>query len=232
MVGAAAALAIFPAARERLLPTGATSVGRALVGGPFALTDQDGKRVTDKDFRGRYTLVFFGFTMCPDVCPSALQVMAAALEKLGAKGQQLTPVFMTVDPERDTPAQLADYVKSFHPRLVGLTGTPAEIEAVTKAYRVYVKKVPDPKSSAGYSFDHSAIIYLMGPDGDYLAHFTHASNVDTMAERLAKIDRPGGLEDGISRIAAPHRLAQGLQNRGTFVLYHWYELGRAAFRPA
>ena len=149
MVGAAAALAIFPAARERLLPTGATSVGRALVGGPFALTDQDGKRVTDKDFRGRYTLVFFGFTMCPDVCPSALQVMAAALEKLGAKGQQLTPVFMTIDPERDTPGQLAGYVKSFHPRLVGLTGTPADIEAVTKAYRVYVKRVADPKSSAG-----------------------------------------------------------------------------------
>jgi len=187
MVGAAAALAIFPAARERLLPTGATSVGRALVGGPFALTDQDGKRVTDKDFRGRYTLVFFGFTMCPDVCPSALQVMAAALEKLGAKGQQLTPVFITVDPERDTPAQLAGYVKSFHPRLVGLTGTPAEIEAVTKAYRVYVKKVPDPKSSAGYTFDHSAIIYLMGPDGAYLAHFTHATSVDAMAERLSKL---------------------------------------------
>ena len=187
MVGAAAALAIFPAARERLLPTGATSVGRALVGGPFALTDQDGKRVTDKDFRGRYTLVFFGFTMCPDVCPSALQVMAAALEKLGAKGQQLTPVFMTVDPERDTPAQLAGYVKSFHPRLVGLTGTPAEIETVTKAYRVYVKKVPDPKSSAGYTFDHSAIIYLMGPDGAYLAHFTHATSVDAMAERLSKL---------------------------------------------
>ena len=186
-VGAAAALAIFPAARERLLPAGASSVGRALVGGPFALTDQDGKRVTDKDFRGRYTLVFFGFTMCPDVCPSALQVMAAALEKLGAKGQQLTPVFITVDPERDTPAQLAGYVKSFHPRLVGLTGTPAEIEAVTKAYRVYVKKVPDPKSSAGYTFDHSAIIYLMGPDGAYLAHFTHATSVDAMAERLSKL---------------------------------------------
>jgi cytochrome oxidase Cu insertion factor (SCO1/SenC/PrrC family) len=186
-VGAAAALAIFPAARERLLPAGASSVGRALVGGPFALTDQNGKRVTDKDFRGRYTLVFFGFTMCPDVCPSALQVMAAALDKLGAKGQQLTPVFITVDPERDTPAQLAGYVKSFHPRLVGLTGTPADIEAVTKAYRVYVKKVSDPKSSAGYTFDHSAIIYLMGPDGAYLAHFTHATNPDAMAERLGKL---------------------------------------------
>ena len=186
-VGGAAALAIFPEARERLLPAGATSVGRALVGGPFALTDQNGKRVTDKDFRGRYTLVFFGFTNCPDVCPSALQVMTAALDKLGDKGAQITPVFVSIDPERDTSAQLANYLKSFHPRLVGLTGTPAEVEAVTKAYRVYVKKVPDPKSSAGYSFDHSAIIYLMGPDGGYLAHFTHASNVDAMAERLGKL---------------------------------------------
>jgi cytochrome oxidase Cu insertion factor (SCO1/SenC/PrrC family) len=186
-VGAAAALAIFPAARERLLPQSAPSVGQALVGGTFALTDQTGKRVTDKDFRGRYLLVFFGFTNCPDVCPSALQVMAAALDKLGPKGQKITPVFITVDPERDTPAQLATYLKSFHPRLVGLSGTPAEIEAVTKAYRVYVKKVADAKSGAGYTFDHSAIIYLMGPDGAYLAHFTHASNVDTMAERLAKL---------------------------------------------
>jgi cytochrome oxidase Cu insertion factor (SCO1/SenC/PrrC family) len=187
MVGAAAALAIFPEARERLLPASAPSVGRALVGGPFTLTDQTGKRVTDKDFRGRYTLVFFGFTYCPDVCPSALQVMAAALDKLGPQGQKITPLFITVDPERDSPAQLASYLKSFHPRLVGLTGTPAEIEAVTKAYRVYVKKVADPKSSAGYTFDHSAIIYLMGPDGAYLAHFTHATNVDAMAERLAKL---------------------------------------------
>lgn len=186
-VGAAAALAIFPAARERLLSQSVPSVGQALVGGPFALTDQTGKRVTDKDFRGRYLLVFFGFTNCPDVCPSALQVMAAALDKLGPKGQKITPVFITVDPERDTPAQLASYLKSFHPRLVGLSGTPAEIEAVTKAYRVYVKKVADPKSSAGYTFDHSAIIYLMGPDGAYLAHFTHASNVEAMAERLGKL---------------------------------------------
>ena len=187
MVGAAAALAIFPEARARLLPASAPSVGRALVGGPFNLTDQTGKRVSDKDFRGRYTLVFFGFTNCPDVCPSALQVMAAALDKLGPEAQKITPVFITVDPERDSPAQLASYLKSFHPRLVGLTGTPAEIEAVTKAYRVYVKKVADPRSGAGYTFDHSAIIYLMGPDGAYLAHFTHATSVDAMAERLAKL---------------------------------------------
>jgi protein SCO1/2 len=187
-VGAAAALALFPAARERLLPSvDVRSVGQAMVGGPFTLTDQTGKRVTEQDFRGRYMLVLFGFTYCPDVCPSALQVMAAAVDKLGGKADRVVPVLISVDPERDTPAQMASYVKSFHPRLVGLTGSPAEVEAAAKAYRAYVKKVPDPKSTAGYSIDHSSLIYVMGPDGRYLAHFTHATNVDTMADRLAKI---------------------------------------------
>ncbi|HZT50140.1 MAG TPA: SCO family protein [Hyphomicrobiaceae bacterium] len=190
-VGVVAALAIFPAARERLLPgPGVRSVGQALVGGPFTLTDQSGRRVTDQDFRGKFMLVYFGFTFCPDVCPTALQVMAAALEKLGPKqADAIVPVLISVDPERDTPAQLGMYVKSFDPRLVGLTGSAAEIEAVAKAYRVYVKKVPDPKSSAGYTMDHSSIIYVMGPDGRYLTHFTHATSPDAMAERLAGLLR-------------------------------------------
>jgi protein SCO1/2 len=96
-------------------------------------------------------------------------------------------VLITVDPERDTPAQLALYVKSFHPRLVGLTGTTQEIDAAARAYRVYVKKVPDPKSTAGYTMDHSSIIYVIGPDGKYRAHFTHATSPDAMAERLAEM---------------------------------------------
>ena len=187
-LGGLAALMIFPAARAKLLPiANVRSVGQAMVGGPFTLTDHTGKRVTDRDFRGRTLLVFFGFTYCPDVCPSGLQVVAAALDKLGPKGQSVTPVLISIDPERDTPAQLAAYVKSFHPRLVGLTGTPAEIEAVAKAYRVYVKKVPDPKSTAGYTIDHTSIIYVMGPDGAYRTHFTHATSADAMAERLGKL---------------------------------------------
>jgi protein SCO1/2 len=187
-VGGLAALLLFPAAREKLLPGGnVRALGQALIGGPFSLTDHTGKRVTDRDFRGRYMLVFFGFTFCPDVCPSGLQTIAAALDKLGPKAKEITPLFITVDPERDTPAQLATYVESFHPRLVGLTGTPAEIDAVIKAYRVYAKKVVDPKSTAGYTFDHSTFIYVMGPDGAYRTHFTHATSVDVMAERLAKL---------------------------------------------
>ena len=188
IVGGTVALAVFPEARARLMPAaGVKVVGQALIGGPFALTDHTGKRVTDQDFRGRYTLVLFGFTFCPDICPSALQVMSAALDRLGPKADRFVPILITVDPERDTPMQLASYVQSFHPRLVGLTGTPAEVDAVVKAYRVYVRKVTDPKSTAGYSIDHTSLIYVMGPDGAYVTHFAHTTNADVMAERLAKL---------------------------------------------
>jgi protein SCO1/2 len=188
MVGAVAALAVFPAARERVLPAAGVKVmGQALVGGPFTLTDHTGKRVTDQDFRGRDMLVFFGFTFCPDVCPSALQVVAAALDKLGPKADRFVPVFITLDPDRDGPKELAAYVQSFHPRLVGLTGTPAEIEAVAKAYRVYFRKTEDPKSTAGYTIDHTSLIYVMGRDGAYRTHFAHTTNADVMADRLAKL---------------------------------------------
>ena len=114
LIGAAAALAVFPQARERLLPAaGVKVVGQALIGGPFTLTDHRGQRVTDQDFRGRYMLVFFGFTFCPDVCPSALQVVSAALEKLGPKAERFVPILITVDPERDTPKQLARLCSEF-----------------------------------------------------------------------------------------------------------------------
>lgn len=187
LIGACLGLLLIPGALERLLPKGGVpSIGRATVGGPFSLVDHTGKRVTDQDFRGRFMLVFFGFTFCPDVCPTALQVSGAALDKLGDKAARVTPVLISVDPERDTPEQLKSYVSSFHPRLVGLTGTVAEIEAVARAYRAYHRKVKDERSTAGYSIDHTSIIYLMGPDGSFITHFTHASSVDAMASGLAK----------------------------------------------
>jgi cytochrome oxidase Cu insertion factor (SCO1/SenC/PrrC family) len=186
VLGGLIALLALPDARKRLIPT-SLSVGQALVGGPFSLIDQNGKRVTDKDFRGRYMLVMFGFTYCPDVCPSGLQVMSAALDQLGAKADKVVPILISVDTERDTPAQLAQYIKSFHPRLVGLTGTAEEVAAAAKAYRVYYKKVEDPKSTAGFTYDHSALIYLMGPDGKYLAHFSHATGPDAMVARLREL---------------------------------------------
>src|SRR6516162_9270048 len=147
-VGALAAVVLVPNVRERLFkPLKISSVGRALVGGPFTLTDHTGKRISDTEFRGKFLLVVFGFTFCPDVCPSELQLISAALDALGPRAARIVPLFVTIDPERDSPEQLATYVKSFHPRLIGLTGTPSEIAAVAKEYRVYVRKVPDSKST-------------------------------------------------------------------------------------
>jgi cytochrome oxidase Cu insertion factor (SCO1/SenC/PrrC family) len=163
------------------------SSGRALVGGPFTLTDHTGRRVTERDFLGRHLLIFFGFTHCPDVCPTGLQTIAAALDKLGPKADRITPVFVTVDPERDTPEAMGAYIKSFHPRLTGLTGSAADIAAAAKAYRVFYARTADDKSTAGYTMDHSTIIYLMGPDGAFLSHFTHTTPVETLVSSLAKV---------------------------------------------
>jgi protein SCO1/2 len=187
-VGAAAGLTVLPGALDRLRPIASMpAIGKAQIGGPFSLIDHTGRRVTEKDFHGHHMLVFFGFTFCPDVCPAGLQVMAAALDRLGAKAERVTPLFITVDPERDTPEQLAQYVKSFHPRLIGLTGTPAEIQAAASAYRVFHKKVKDEKSSLEYTMEHTSIIYLMDPAGEFVTHFTHATPVDTIAASLARV---------------------------------------------
>jgi len=187
-IGVAAALAVFPEARQRLLPAaGPATSGKALVGGPFTLTDDTGKHVTDKDYRGRYMLVFFGYTSCPDICPAGLQLISAALENIGAKADRVTPIFVSVDPQRDTPEKLAQYVKSFNPRLVGLTGTPEEITAVAKAYKVYFKKVPNETAPDDYGIDHTAIIYLMDPKGEFITHFTAATTVEQMTAKLNEV---------------------------------------------
>lgn len=164
-------------------PQSALATGKALVGGPFSLVDGTGKRVTEKDFAGRKMLVFFGFTSCPDVCPGGLQVIASALEKLGTKSDKVAPLFITLDPERDTPAKVAEYAKSFSPKLTGLSGTPEEVTAAAKAYRVYYKKVPGSDAST-YTLDHTSIIYLMDESGQYLAHYPYPVTVDELAKRL------------------------------------------------
>jgi protein SCO1/2 len=160
--------------------------GKPLVGGPFTLTDQTGKRVTDKDLRGRWALIYFGYTYCPDACPLGLQNMTHALDLLGDKAKTIRPVLITVDPARDTVAALADYAKSFHPDLLALTGSESEIAAAAKAYRVYYKKVESAQHS-DYLMDHSSIIYLMDPQGRYATHFTHQTSPQDMARELAKI---------------------------------------------
>ncbi len=140
------------------------------VGGRFQLTDSTGKSVTDATYRGKWMLVYFGYTYCPDVCPTELQAVAAGLDKLGPLASQVAPLFITIDPERDTPATIGPYVKLFDDRLVGLTGTPEQIAAVAKAYRVYYAKVT-PKNGGDYLMDHSSFLYLMGPDGQLRALF-------------------------------------------------------------
>jgi cytochrome oxidase Cu insertion factor (SCO1/SenC/PrrC family) len=187
-LGLAAAVALLPQVRERLLPSVGQQVsGKALVGGAFTLTDNSGKRVTDQDYRGKYALVFFGFTSCPDICPAGLQLMSGALEKLGPKAQRITPIFISVDPDRDTPEKLAAYVKNFDPRLVGLTGTSDEIAAVAKAYKVYYAKVPNKERPGDYTMDHTSIIYVMDPKGEFVTHFAPSTSVDEMASRLDKV---------------------------------------------
>lgn len=187
LIGGLAAVLVFPEARNAVFaPAGTTTTGKALIGGPFTLTDQNGKKVTDKDFRGRHMLVFFGFTNCPDICPAGLQLIAAALDKLGPKAEKVTPIFVSVDPERDTPEKLATYVKNFDDRIVGLSGTPEEVAAIARAYRVFYEKTPNEKSPSEYGMNHTSIIYLMGPDGTYVAHFTPVTTVEQMVEKLDK----------------------------------------------
>ncbi len=159
--------------------------GKPDIGGPFSLTDHTGRRVTEKDFKGGLSLVYFGFTYCPDVCPTELQVMADAMDKLGDKASKVTQLFISVDPERDTVEQMASYVPNFHDRLIGLTGTVDEVKKAAKAYKVYYRKVDDKTSDAGYTIDHSSIVFLMNPDGEYLAHFSHGTSPDAMATKIA-----------------------------------------------
>jgi protein SCO1/2 len=185
--GALAALAVLPQARERLLPSGNVRIsGEARIGGPFALTDHNGKRVTDADFRGRTMLVVFGSTSSPDATAPILQVLSAALARLGPKAERATPILIAVDPERDTPERLKRYVEGFNPRLVGLTGTPAEIGEVLAAYRVAgVRPKEGGASPGGYALEQPSPIYVMGPDGRYRGHLSFAAGPDTVAASLA-----------------------------------------------
>jgi protein SCO1/2 len=141
----------------------------AAIGGPFQLTDQNGKTVTDKDLKGKPTLIFFGYTHCPDVCPTSLFEISEVMRALGKDASRVNAVFMSVDPERDTPAIMKDYLSSFDPHLEGLSGDPAEVEKVIKSYRVYAKKIPG--KDGDYTMDHTALIYLMDREGRFVSPF-------------------------------------------------------------
>ncbi len=170
----------------RQVTAGAAGVavpGGVSVGGPFTLVDTEGRTVTDKSYAGRFMLIYFGYTFCPDVCPTELQALAGALDILGPAADGIVPLFVTIDPQRDTVQTLAEYVKLFHPRLVGLTGTDAQIAAAARAYRVYYAK-SNPKDSSSYLMDHSSFIYLIGPDGSLRALFRPGASPRELADGI------------------------------------------------
>jgi len=183
-LGGAAALVLTTGASD----PNVTTTGKALIGGAFTLVDQHGKAVTDRDFRGRFMLVFFGFTHCPDICPAELQVISETLDELGPKAEEVVPVFVTLAPERDTPDVMADYVKNFGSRFVGLSGSPEAIAEAAKAYRVAYSKFENKgaDSNASYSIDHTALVYLMGRDGEYITHFNYGTPAAKMTEILRR----------------------------------------------
>jgi protein SCO1/2 len=166
-----------------LLPMPATQTV-ATIGGPFRLTDQDGRTVSDQDLKGHPFLVFFGFTHCPDVCPTTLFEVSEILRSLGPAANGTRALFITVDPERDTPALMKDYLANFDPHLWGLTGDPTAVAAVAKAYRVYYKKVP--LDGDGYTMDHTAIVYLMDKNGRFVAPFNLKRPAEAAAADLRR----------------------------------------------
>lgn len=157
-----------------------------LIGGPFTLTDGNGKQVTDGDFRGKYMLVYFGYTFCPDVCPTTLNAVADALDKLGPLADRIQPLFITVDPKRDTPPVVKQYAAAFTPRLIALTGTPDQIATVAREYRVYYAEHRTGPGPDDYSMDHSSILYLMSPTGGFVAPIRADEPADEMAAELRK----------------------------------------------
>jgi cytochrome oxidase Cu insertion factor (SCO1/SenC/PrrC family) len=160
--------------------------GSTLVGGPFQLTDHTGLNVTEADYADSYKIVYFGYTFCPDICPTGLSVITESLDLLGPKAASVKPLFITVDPERDTVSVMAEYQQHFHDSFSNLTGTPEQIAAVARAYRAFYQKAEDPEAS-DYLMDHSAVTYLMAPGGGFLAHFGPDTTPEQLAEALRNV---------------------------------------------
>ncbi len=182
-VGAAGAWAWWQQRQATTAGGGAGLVTNVEIGGPFTLVDHTGVTVSDTDFSGQLRLIYFGYTFCPDVCPTELGNIALALDALGDDLQYVTPLLITVDPERDTPEILAGYVPLFHDKLIGLTGSREAIDKVAKDFRVFFRKVEDPDYTY-YLMDHTSFVYLMGPDGEFLSMFNYGTVPDAMAATI------------------------------------------------
>ncbi|MBM3610157.1 MAG: SCO family protein [Alphaproteobacteria bacterium] len=157
----------------------------ATIGGPFSLKDTKGNRVTSNHFQGKYLLVYFGYTFCPDICPTALDNMTEALSLLGSDAVKIQPLFITVDPKRDTESQLESYMKNFHPSFKALTGSEEDIKNAMTAYKVYASVVEG--STPEYLVDHSSIVYLMDPGGQFMTHFTHQTPGHEIAFKIREL---------------------------------------------
>lgn len=170
------------------------STGKAAIGGPYTLTDHNGESVSEKTYLGKPQLIYFGFSYCPDVCPMALQQMGAALDVVDPKGDYFQPLFFSVDPERDTPESLKQYVTAngFPKNLIGLTGTQEQVDAAKEVYKIYAQKVEDASSTAGYTMDHASLIYLMDDRGDFVNVFTHSSTVPDIISGLENYKKSRG----------------------------------------
>lgn len=179
----AAAIIAAAAGYSLLQPHGPVSSGTALVGGPFELTAHTGTRVSNEDFKGRYMLISFGYTFCPDICPAELQIVSSALDQLGANGKDIQPIFITIDPARDTVEALSQYMPNFHSRYLGLTGSAEEIDRVAKAYRVYYAKAGG-GGEGDYLMDHSSVMYLMDKRGTFLKHFSYGTDAASLAKGI------------------------------------------------
>lgn len=158
----------------------------AMLGGPFALIASDGSTKTDESFRGQWMLVYFGYTHCPNICPMTLSAISRALDTLGPLGAKVQPVYITIDPERDTPEQMDEYTRALDSRIVGLTGTPEAIASVAKEYRVFYRKIAG-QTPDNYSMQHSAFVYVMGPDGRYVTLITKPDDPAVIAGRMREL---------------------------------------------
>ncbi|MBT3991132.1 MAG: SCO family protein [Rhodospirillaceae bacterium] len=165
--------------------SGSKSSGTPAIGGAYTLLDQNGKAVSHKTYQGKYVLIFFGYTFCPDVCPTTLTVFSSVMDLLGKDAAKVQPIFVTVDPERDTPEHLKSYLTHFHKSFAGLTGSVQQIEHVKKVFRIYAAKTAqDEKDPEDYLMDHSSVSYLMGPDGKFLTFFSYGLEAEAIATKL------------------------------------------------
>jgi protein SCO1 len=192
MLGTLLVLLLYlPSNRMPPQTTPGTVSGEVQIGGPFSLVNTAGEPVREGVLRGRYSLIYFGFTYCPDICPLALQNMTETLDILGPQGEDILPVFISLDPERDTPEVMADYIANFHPQFIGLTGSIEQTMAAAQQYRVYAKKAflrdADGNETGDYLVDHTGFTYLMNPLGRYAEHFSKDTTARQMAGRIKQI---------------------------------------------